>query len=116
MNGIGSKKIIFVTCSKGEYSVVIAYGHAYVNISDELNYFEVNNPFKQNRVSGYLNLANGNGTLTLEIKNIQYNESRIYIFEMFETEELGVYVEVQGKKVPYLISFYKSLKEAFFSK
>ena len=48
--------------------------------------------------------------MIFKLKNIQYNESRIYTFEMFKTEQLGVYVEVQGKKVASMsYEFYKNL-------
>ena len=46
-----------------------------------LNYTLNNNPFEWNRISGNLNLNNGNGTLAINISNVQYNESGVFSLE-----------------------------------
>ena len=46
-----------------------------------LDYNLNNNPFEWNRVSGNLNLNNGNGTLTINILNVQSNESGVFSLE-----------------------------------
>ena len=46
-----------------------------------LNYTLNNNPFDWNRISGNLNLNNGNGTLTINILNVQSNESGVFSLE-----------------------------------
>ena len=57
------------------------------------------NPFDKNRISGSINLVNGSGTATFELKNIQYNEYGDFVFEtvISSKEKLGIAVEVQGK-------------------
>ena len=47
-----------------------------------LNYTLNNNPFDWNRISGALILNNGNGTLTINISNVQYNESGVFSLEL----------------------------------
>ena len=61
-----------------------------------MNYNTNNNPFEENRLKGNLNLNNGNGTLSVEISNIQYNESGVFTLEIFKTEKLNVILDVQG--------------------
>ena len=46
-----------------------------------LNYTLNNNPFDWNRIAGNLNLNNGNGTLTINILNVQSNESGVFSLE-----------------------------------
>ena len=46
-----------------------------------LDYTLNNNPFEWNRISGNLHLYNGNGTLTINISNVQYNESGVFSLE-----------------------------------
>ena len=54
-----------------------------------LNYNQHNiNPFEENRIVGKLNLNNGNGTLTINISNVQYNESSVFSLE-FESSLAG---------------------------
>ena len=63
-----------------------------------------NNPFDENRISGSLNLVNGNGTATFQLKNIQYDEDGNFTLEIYKTERRGVNVKVQGKiELPYYI-------------
>ena len=57
-------------------------------------------PNQKIRISGYLNLVNGNGSLTLNVKNIQYNESGTYklnVWSRKKTPEVGISVNVLGK-------------------
>ena len=46
-----------------------------------LDYNLNNNPFEWNKISGNLNLNNGNGTLSINISNVQYNESGVFSLE-----------------------------------
>ena len=49
------------------------------NVSVKMSHYRTrDDPNQKIRISGYLNLVNGNGTLTLNVKNIQYNESGDY--------------------------------------
>ena len=61
-----------------------------------MSYETNNNPFEQNKLKGELSLTNGNGALSVEISNIQYNESGVFILDIFKTEKLNVTVDVQG--------------------
>ena len=47
-----------------------------------LDYNLNNNTFEWNRISGNLHLNNGNGTLTINILNVQYNESGVFSLEL----------------------------------
>ena len=79
--------------------VIIAYRFTNSqNITGELTYYRQDNPFEPNRISTSVNLVNGNGTVTFGLKNIKYDESGVYMFQMFKTEQLDIFVEVQGKK------------------
>ena len=69
------------------------------NFTEPLTYEPHNNPFDKNRISGSLNLVNGNGTAIFELKNIQYDESGVFNLEIFKAERRGVNVEVQGKRL-----------------
>ena len=65
------------------------------------NYNTYNNPFDRNRISGSLNIINGNGTVIFELKNLEYDEDGVFTLEMleiFKSEKLGINVKVQGKK------------------
>ena len=68
-----------------------------------LNYTLNNNPFEWNRISGYLNLNNGNGTLTINLLNVQYNESGVFSleFESFasirDSAKSNITLDVQSK-------------------
>ena len=67
-----------------------------------LNYTLKNNPFDWNKISGNLNLYNGNGTLTINILNVQSNESGVFSLE-FESSLAGdnatsnITLDVQSK-------------------
>ena len=67
-----------------------------------LNYTLKNNPFDWNRIAGNFNLNNGNGTLTINISNVQYNESGVFSLE-FESSLAGdnatsnITLDVQSK-------------------
>ena len=68
-----------------------------------LNYtLNNNNSFEWNRISGNLNLNNGNGTLTINILNVQSNESGVFSLE-FESSLAGdnatsnITLDVQSK-------------------
>ena len=43
-----------------------------------MNYVTENNPIDKNRISSNLKLIDGNGTLTVTLSNIQYNESGVF--------------------------------------
>ena len=47
-----------------------------------LDYNLNNNPFDWNRITGNLNLNNGNGTLSINISNVQSNESGVFSLEL----------------------------------
>ena len=61
-----------------------------------MSYDTYNNPFEENKLKGNLSLTNGNGALSVEISNIQYDESGVFILDIFKTEKLNVTVDVQG--------------------
>ena len=69
-----------------------------------LNYTLNNNPFDWNRIAGNFNLNNGNGTLTINILNVQYNESGVLSLE-FESSLAGdnatsnITLDVQSKLI-----------------
>ena len=48
----------------------------------KLKYVSNNNPFDQNRISGKLNLHNGNGTLKVELSNVQYDDSGVFEMDL----------------------------------
>ena len=56
-------------------------------------------PFDQNRISGSLNLINGNGTVILELKNLQYDDDGVFTLKSIikVKDEFGISVKVQGK-------------------
>ena len=68
------------------------------NDTTTLNYFD-DNPFDQNRISGSLNITNGNGTVILELKNLQYDEDGVFTLKgiFVVKDEFGISVKVQGK-------------------
>ena len=67
-----------------------------------LNYDKNSNLFSQDRISGSINLINGNGTATFELKNLQYDEDGVFMLEIFRSEKLGMTVEVQGERKHFL--------------
>ena len=65
------------------------------NETTPLVYFHRDNPFDQNRISGSLNIINGNGTVIFELKNLEYDEDGVFTLEMleiFKSEKLGINV------------------------
>ena len=101
LTGVPNEKNIFniIFTNKDNKEVTVAYIQIYSHTdSIKLTYYKNNNPFDKSRVDGYLNLIDGNGTVTFELKNIQYNESGVFYLEIFKNEKLGVTVDVQGKK------------------
>ena len=61
-----------------------------------------NNPF-ENRISGNLNLTNGNRTLTVTLSDVQYVESGLYNLDIQTfpgsiRENVDSILDVQGKK------------------
>ena len=69
-------------------SILIRY-----NTTERYLHADYESPFDRSRISGYLRLDNGNGTLTVNITDIKYDDSGVFGFE--------------------LISFYESHKEFF---
>ena len=83
------------------------------NISVKVPFYGTHDDPNQNRISGYLNLVNGNGTLTLNVKNIQYNESGDYVMFAWNLLEkalgktiygVAISVKVKGKTGPDSLS------------
>ena len=65
------------------------------------NYNTYNNPFDRNRISGSLNIINGNGTVIFELKNLEYDEDGVFTLEMleiFKSEKLGINVKFKVRK------------------
>ena len=64
-------------------------------------------PIEQNRVSGYVNLVNGNGTMIFKLKNIQCKDSGVYTFYLARrhtpSRTFNVYIEVRGKKTYFIM-------------
>ena len=69
------------------------------NATIALGYKPNDNPFDQNRISGSLNIINGNGTVILELKNLQYDEDGVFTLKSIVKvkDEFGISVKVQGK-------------------
>ena len=65
------------------------------------NYNTYNNPFDRNRISGSLNIINGNGTVIFELKNLEYDEDGVFTFKgiFVVKDEFGISVKVQGKLI-----------------
>ena len=106
LNGVPDSREYFqIKYIKNNHEVTISSLH--IRSHNEIlmwNYNSNNNPFERNRISGSLNLVNGYGTATFELKNIQYNEDGDFTLEMFKIEKLSVNVKVQGKiELPYYI-------------
>ena len=68
------------------------------NNTKMLGYNPKDNPFDQNRISGSLNLVNGNGTVIFELKNLEYDEDGVFTLKsIFKVkDEFGISVRVQG--------------------
>ena len=66
-----------------------------------LGYNLKDNPFDQNRISGSLNLVNGNGTVIFELKNLEYDEDGVFTLKsrVKVKDEFGISVKVQGKLI-----------------
>ena len=68
-----------------------------------LNYNQHNNLFEQNRISGNLIVRNGNVTLTINLSNVQYNESGVFSLEfaslvgVWDNAKNNITVDVQSK-------------------
>ena len=71
------------------------------NVARSLGYEPGDNPFDQNRISGSLNLVNGNGTLIFKLKNLQYDEDGVFTLESFikVKDEFGISLKVQGELI-----------------
>ena len=61
---------------------ILSTSSRFSTVNSILNYTLNNNLFEQNRISGNLNLNNGKGTLTINISNVQYNESGVFSLEL----------------------------------
>ena len=100
LNGVSdgreSLSIIYIKDNKEIQILSISISSNTENL--KMDYASNNNPFEQNRLKGDLSLTNGNGALTVEISNIQYDESGVFILEIFKTEKLNVTVDVQGNE------------------
>ena len=83
--------------SESEFKIVTAQIDTY-NYNGKLDYASNNNLFDEDRINGSMNLVNGNGAATFELKNIQYDESGLFILNIVKVEKLGIAVEVHGKK------------------
>ena len=55
--------------------------------------YESNN-FDRSQINGSINLINGNGTATFELKNLEYDEDGVFVLEI---SWVGVTVEVKGE-------------------
>ena len=93
-----------IVYTKDKTNKEIKIGIAQIDSHNEttaLKYESNNNPFDQNRISGSLNLVNGNGTVILELKNLQYDEDGVFTLKSFikVKDEFGITVKVQGKFV-----------------
>ena len=100
-NGLEFFNIVY-TKDKTNIEIVIASAQIYSNNeTTPLGYSPKDNPFDQNRISGSLNIINGNGTVILELKNLQYDEDGVFALKSFVKfkDEFGITVKVQGKFV-----------------
>ena len=73
------------------------------NETTPLSYPPKDNPFDQNRISGSLNLINGNKTVIFQLKNLQYDEDGVFTLKgiIKVKDEFGISVKVQGKFVEW---------------
>ena len=67
-----------------------------------MDYTSRNNPFSEDRINGSINLINGNGTATFELKNLEYDEDGVFKLDILKVENLGVTVEIKGKREHFL--------------
>ena len=65
----------------GKKNLILSTSSRFSTENRILDYNINNNPFEWNRISGNLHLNNGNGTLTINILNVQYNESGVFKFD-----------------------------------
>ena len=84
-----------------------------IKVNQALNYNPNNNPFERKRISGNLHLNNGNGTLTIILSNVQYNESGVFSLEIISLaarygEVNNITLDVQSKN--FYMLFYKNAK------
>ena len=94
---------------RGNKSQLIILRQTITSYNVKMSYYETHDDPNQNRISGYLNLVNGNGTLTLNVKNI-HNESGDYVMfaswkRFFLNEKnvqggVAISVKVKGKTGP----------------
>ena len=79
LNSIQKNDELIVGHSGNKLQLILRQKTNSYNESVKMSYYGKRDDPNQNRISGYLNLVNGNGTLTLNVKNIQYNESGDYV-------------------------------------
>ena len=76
-------------------------------------YYKKNSQIEKNRTTGYLNLNAGNGILTVNLYNVQFNDSRVFSFEFFSSssgsEEMvnNITLDVQSKSLFNFFIFSK---------
>ena len=72
------------------------------NLWERLSY-SYDSPIDRNRINGYLNLNAGNGTLSVNLYNVRFNDSRVFSFEFFSSssEEVvnNITVDAQSKSL-----------------
>ena len=62
---------------------------------------EAESIFTSSRVVGSVNLVNGNGTATFELKNVQYDEDGNFTLETFNGDKLSIAIIIQGNNQIY---------------
>ena len=79
LNSIQKNDELIVGYLGNKSQIILRKTNTSYNESVKMSYHGTRDDPKQNRINGYLNLVNGNGSLTLNLKNIQYNESGDYV-------------------------------------